>query len=105
MVVVCYLQLVFDHDYPAISVTAQEIQLEVTYANLDLLGQNIDPQRIRQHIADAALPFPLTVSIGLAAGEPTRDWSERVFDRADQALYRAKATGRNRIVADDTWHG
>jgi diguanylate cyclase (GGDEF)-like protein len=62
-------------------------------------------ERIRQHIARAALPFPLTVSIGLAAGEPTRDWSERVFDRADQALYRAKATGRNRIVADDTWHG
>ena len=62
-------------------------------------------ERIRQHIARAALPFPLTVSIGLAAGEPTRDWSERVFDRADQALYRAKSTGRNRIVADDTWHG
>ncbi|MBF6024977.1 sensor domain-containing diguanylate cyclase [Lysobacter niastensis] len=62
-------------------------------------------ERIRQHIARAALPFRLTVSIGLAAGEPTRDWSERVFDRADQALYRAKATGRDRIVADDTWRG
>ena len=48
--------------------------------------------------------FPLTVSIGLASGEPTRDWSELVFDRADQALYKAKATGRNRVVVDDTPH-
>jgi diguanylate cyclase (GGDEF)-like protein len=63
-------------------------------------------ERIRQRIANAPLPFPLTVSIGLAAGEPTRDWSEQVFDRADQALYRAKAGGRNRVVVDDTpMHG
>ncbi|RPE79653.1 sensor domain-containing diguanylate cyclase [Vulcaniibacterium tengchongense] len=62
-------------------------------------------ERIRGHIAQAALPFPLTVSIGLAMGEPGRDWSEQVFVRADQALYRAKAAGRNRVVADDTpWH-
>jgi diguanylate cyclase (GGDEF)-like protein len=59
-------------------------------------------ERIRQRIALAPLPFSLTVSIGLAAGEPTRDWSEQVFDRADQALYRAKSTGRNRVVVDDT---
>lgn len=63
-------------------------------------------ERIRQRIAAAPLPFALTVSIGLAAGEPTRDWSEQVFDRADQALYRAKAGGRNRVVVDDTpMHG
>lgn len=59
-------------------------------------------ERIRQRIASAPLPFALTVSIGLAAGEPTRDWSELVFDRADQALYRAKAAGRNRVMVDDT---
>ena len=59
-------------------------------------------ERIRQRIAVAPLPFTLTVSIGVAAGEPTRDWSEQVFDRADQALYRAKAGGRNRVVVDDT---
>ncbi|HEY5803853.1 MAG TPA: sensor domain-containing diguanylate cyclase [Lysobacter sp.] len=59
-------------------------------------------ERIRQRLAQAALPFALTVSIGLAAGEPTRDWSEQVFDRADQALYRAKARGRNCVVVDDT---
>lgn len=58
-------------------------------------------ERIRARVARSALPFALTVSIGMAAGEPGRDAPEQVFDRADQALYRAKAGGRDRLVADD----
>ena len=52
-------------------------------------------------MARSSLPFALTVSIGVAAGEPGRDAPDQVFDRADQALYRAKAGGRDRLVADD----
>jgi len=59
-------------------------------------------QQIRARVADADLPFVVTVSIGVATGEPGVDTPEQVFERADQALYRAKATGRDRIVADDT---
>jgi diguanylate cyclase (GGDEF)-like protein len=59
-------------------------------------------QRIRERIAQAPLPFTLTVSIGIAAGDPMRDEPIQVFQRADQALYRAKATGRDRVVVDDT---
>lgn len=59
-------------------------------------------ERIRVRVADSTLPFPISISIGLAAGDPQRDTPELVFERADQALYRAKATGRNRVVADDT---
>ena len=59
-------------------------------------------ERIRRQVLAAELPFPLTVSIGIADGMPEQDTPEGVFDRADQALYRAKAGGRNRIVADDT---
>lgn len=59
-------------------------------------------ERIRARVANAGLPFALTVSIGIAAGEPGIDVPEAVFERADQALYRAKAGGRDRIVADDT---
>ncbi len=59
-------------------------------------------ERVRQHVTRAALPFPLTVSVGIAGGEPGRDVPEAVFERADQALYRAKATGRDRVVVDDT---
>lgn len=59
-------------------------------------------ERIREAVASTTLPFALTVSIGVAAGNPQRDTPERVFERADQALYRAKAGGRNRVVADDS---
>jgi len=59
-------------------------------------------ERIRLRVMAATLPFPLTASIGLASGQPGQDPPEAVFDRADQALYRAKTAGRNRIVADDT---
>lgn len=58
--------------------------------------------RIREQVADAVLPFPLTVSAGVAAGHAPHDEPEQVFDRADQALYRAKAGGRNQVIIDDT---
>jgi len=58
--------------------------------------------RIRDRVAEASLPFPLTISVGIAAGHPSMDRAEQVFERADQALYRAKAAGRDRIVVDDT---
>ncbi|WP_190238593.1 GGDEF domain-containing protein [Marilutibacter maris] len=59
-------------------------------------------ERIRDKVMRSALPFALTVSIGVATGEPGELWADQVFDRADQALYRAKAGGRNRVIADDT---
>lgn len=59
-------------------------------------------ERMREAVMRAELPFAVTVSIGVAAGDPRRDRPEQVFERADQALYRAKAGGRNRVVADDT---
>ncbi len=58
--------------------------------------------RIREAIAAMPLPFALTVSAGVATGNPQDDTPERVFERADQALYRAKSSGRNRTVADDS---
>jgi len=58
--------------------------------------------RIREAVAHAPMTFPVTVSVGVAAGDPVRDRPEHTFDRADQALYRAKQGGRDRVVADDT---
>jgi diguanylate cyclase (GGDEF)-like protein len=58
-------------------------------------------ERIREAASQVALPFPITVSIGLAAGDPAIDLPEQVFERADQALYRAKAGGRNKVVVED----
>jgi diguanylate cyclase (GGDEF)-like protein len=42
-------------------------------------------------------PLPLTVSIGLDAWRGAGDGIEQVLKRADEALYRAKAGGRNRV--------
>lgn len=44
-------------------------------------------------------PIRFTISVGLARLAPAEDTS-RLLARADQALYRAKNTGRNRVVAD-----
>src|SRR5262245_33512559 len=64
-------------------------------------------ERIRRRIAGE--PFPIsqgsnaidvTLSIGLAALGSREDTGATILKRADQALYRAKRDGRNRVVAD-----
>ena len=44
--------------------------------------------------------IPVTASVGVACLELATDTSETIFKRADLALYAAKRTGRNRVVAD-----
>jgi len=64
-------------------------------------------ERLRAGVECA--PFPIsrapgglniTVSIGIAGTEGAHDTADALLRRADQALYRAKHTGRNRVVAD-----
>lgn len=64
-------------------------------------------ERLRRRIATEAFPIDkgnksieVTISIGLAAIENANDTSANLLKRADQALYRAKRDGRNRVVAD-----
>ena len=59
-------------------------------------------ERIRREVAQLTLPVPVTVSVGIADSASNTGGPEQVFERADQALYRAKKGGRNRVVADDT---
>jgi two-component system cell cycle response regulator len=63
-------------------------------------------ERLRRRIASE--PFPIqggtgqievTISIGIAA-LGRGDTAANVLKRADQALYRAKRDGRNRVVPD-----
>jgi two-component system cell cycle response regulator len=42
----------------------------------------------------------ITISIGVAGSEGAGDNADALLRRADQALYRAKRDGRNRVVAD-----
>jgi two-component system cell cycle response regulator len=48
--------------------------------------------------AGAAAPLNITASIGVAALEGPEDKVEDLLKRADQALYRAKREGRNRVI-------
>jgi diguanylate cyclase (GGDEF)-like protein len=58
-------------------------------------------ERVRLALHTIALPnvHAVTASFGIAAYLPG-DTRESLLHRADQALYLAKATGRNRIVLD-----
>lgn len=59
-------------------------------------------ERLRRHVESLAVPLPdgqtlrVTVSFGLTDYRPPEEGSEAVA-RADAALYRAKAHGRNRV--------
>ena len=44
-------------------------------------------------------PFQCTVSIGATEVEPGAVDLKSAMERADAALYRAKAEGRNRVIA------
>lgn len=53
-------------------------------------------ERIRKAVEKSGLG--VTVSIGVAQSQTTDPHWEALFNRADMALYRAKETGRNRVV-------
>jgi two-component system cell cycle response regulator len=64
-------------------------------------------ERLRRRIA--ADPFAIqqgtrtvqvTISIGVAAMRGKEDSAAAIVKRADQALYKAKRDGRNRVVPD-----
>jgi diguanylate cyclase (GGDEF)-like protein len=63
---------------------------------------------VRKRISDEPFSLPgnagnvkVTISIGVAETDPfDKDYSNKVFDRADAALFRAKQTGRDKVVAD-----
>jgi two-component system cell cycle response regulator len=64
-------------------------------------------ERLRRHVAGAPFIAPatreridVTVSVGVATSSGPDDTAETLIKRADQALYRAKSGGRNRVVAE-----
>jgi diguanylate cyclase (GGDEF)-like protein len=62
-------------------VIAERIRSAVEQAKIDLVGQSIQ----------------ITVSLGAAALKPN-DSKDRLFKRADKALYQAKNSGKNKVV-------
>jgi two-component system cell cycle response regulator len=79
----------------------------VVMPDTDMAVATMVAERLRRRIA--ADPFAIhkgerkvavTISIGLAALAGPDDNAASVLKRADQALYKAKRDGRNRVVAD-----
>ena len=73
----------------------------------DMAVAAIVAERIRRRIAgepfsirSGAAALDVTISVGLAALAGVADTAAAILKRADQALYRAKRDGRNRVVAD-----
>ncbi len=61
-------------------------------------------ERLREAINTAAFvvaekPAPVTASFGVAEFQASDCTTAEIFKRADDALYRAKAAGRNRVIA------
>ena len=79
----------------------------VVMPETDMAVATMVAERLRRRIASE--PFPIsdrersvevTISIGLSALSGLDDIAANILKRADQALYRAKRDGRNRVAAD-----
>jgi two-component system cell cycle response regulator len=79
----------------------------VVMPDTDMAVAAMVAERLRRRIAADAFAIhngerkvAVTISIGLAALAGPDDTAANVLKRADQALYKAKRDGRNRVVAD-----
>ncbi|HUE44946.1 MAG TPA: PleD family two-component system response regulator [Aestuariivirgaceae bacterium] len=78
----------------------------IALPDTDVAGACEVAERLRQAVDAAPFsdaesePLSLTISIGVAGLETSSDLLEPLLKRADDALYRAKRDGRNRVHAD-----
>jgi two-component system cell cycle response regulator len=79
----------------------------VVMPDTDLGVATLVAERIRRRIAGERFPvekgaraLEVTISVGIAARMGPQDNAPQMLKRADEALYRAKRDGRNRVVAD-----
>ncbi|MBI4808074.1 MAG: PAS domain S-box protein [Nitrosomonadales bacterium] len=68
----------------------------------DSAGAKLFAERFRNYVADTPAqsgdgPIPFTISIGIAMFDSRDEAADSIMARADMALYRAKAGGRNRV--------
>ena len=77
---------------------------ETDMNQLALIGEKIRQAVTAAPVALGAVgvSLPLTISVGVATFHPDSDSSESLIARADAALYRAKAGGRDRVELDQS---
>ena len=79
-------------------VAMPDTDMAFAYNIAERLRQSIETTPVR--ISRAPGQLNITISIGIAKAEGEGDDADQLLHRADQALYRAKRTGRNKVVAD-----
>jgi two-component system cell cycle response regulator len=78
-------------------VVMPETEVSLAFTIAERLRKSIETNPIV--ISRAPGKLNITISIGIAGSEGPADTAEALLHRADQALYSAKRTGRNRVVA------
>jgi diguanylate cyclase (GGDEF)-like protein len=74
----------------------------VILSSADVAAAEPIAERIRKRVADVTVhgfgkPIHLTCSIGVATSDTLGVWGEHLIARADEAVYAAKRSGRNRV--------
>lgn len=74
-------------------------EFAIILTNTEIEGAYIVAERLRRAIESATWPHrPVTASIGIASSQPEMKERSELLESADQALYRAKANGRNCVA-------
>ncbi|MGE0398880.1 MAG: diguanylate cyclase [Kofleriaceae bacterium] len=72
----------------------------VLYTDVDETIAKVLAEKLRATVASIGVPVPITASFGVCANEvPLASDADGLIKAADEALYRAKRSGRNRVVA------
>jgi len=80
-------------------------EFAVLWEGTDLRSAADHAEKIRARVASFRFSFegthfPVTVSLGVAERSPgLEEEAERLYERADEKLYQAKASGRNRVCS------
>ncbi len=82
-------------------------EFAITLPETDLASAKKIAERVRQLVQELKIPIDqqlidLTVSIGVAEYDPEETDVHPTLQRADQALYRAKEAGRNRVFLEES---
>lgn len=82
-------------------------ELALILPETEVRGAHTVAERVREkieaasHVSPTGQQFTVTTSIGVAAAAETTPNGEALLQASDQALYRAKARGRNRVELAD----
>jgi diguanylate cyclase (GGDEF)-like protein len=74
----------------------------VLLSSADIASAHPIAERIRKRVSEVTIdgfgkPIQITCSIGIASSDMLGIWGEQLITRADQAVYEAKRSGRNRV--------